>query len=467
MRQHFYTAAQLALQCQERLTLYTNVPADPLVDRFLRLLRHLTNPQVDGEQALSEYYRFVAAFLPVAAKISTGGKLSWTNYIIKLLMSSENIFCRQAEINNMAEMPAQLIDLARQDLAYLQALAIIGEEPIRKAVREHAGMDAAWQGQELPSWEGICLGDNREKKDEAEISLLTAFHNLPDWGEGLGLLCDYYRTNGVGIYGQHHAFRWVRKNGEGRLEGVRNPDVIQLNQLYEYEREQAKIINNTEQFLAGYPANNVLLYGDRGTGKSSTVKALINKYGSRGLRLVEIQKQDLGDFPLVVSELAGRPQKFILFVDDLSFSDREGQYRELKAMLEGGLEARPRNVLVYATSNRRHLVQENFSDRKEIGFDPDNEDVRAMDTLEEKLSLADRFGITVTFMAPDQRRYLTIVEKMAKERGIKIPAEELRQRALKWEMSFNARSARTARQFVDYLEGQLALEGQACRDGKI
>lgn len=452
-----YTMAKQALLSRERLTLYTDIPQDPLVEKFLCLLQQLTAPQADGQQLLSAYYRFIAAFLPVAAKISTEGKHAWQNYMIKLIMSGENIFSCQAEVNDLEKIPLPLRTLAHTDLAYLQALARIDGEALKNCVQEHTGAVAG--PQELPSWEGLYLDKNREKRDEAGSHLMTAFQELQDWGEGLELLGNYYKANGVGIFGQHHAFRWVRKNGEGRLEGVRNPDTIELNRLYEYEREQAKIINNTEQFLAGYPANNVLLYGDRGTGKSSTVKALISMYGNRGLRLVEIQKQDLEDFPLVVSELAKRAQKFILFVDDLSFTDQEGQYRELKALLEGGLEVRPRNVLVYATSNRRHLVQENFADRKATGFDPENDDVRAMDTLEEKLSLADRFGITVTFMAPDQKRYLTIVEKMARERGISIPAEELRQRALKWEMSFNARSARTARQFVDYLEGQIALEG--------
>jgi predicted AAA+ superfamily ATPase len=187
------------------------------------------------------------------------------------------------------------------------------------------------------------------------------------------------------------------------------------------------------------------------------VKALVNKYGKNGLRLIEIQKQDIRDFPLVVSQLAEHPQKFILFIDDLSFTEQEGQFRELKALLEGGLEVRPQNVLVYATSNRRHLVQESFADKKITGYDPDNEDVRYMDTVQEKLSLADRFGITVTYTSPDQIRYLKIIEKMAKERRLEISPEELKEKALRWELKYNARSARTAKQFIDNLEGQLAL----------
>jgi predicted AAA+ superfamily ATPase len=281
---------------------------------------------------------------------------------------------------------------------------------------------------------------------------------LSNWERGLEQLCKYYHNNGAGIFGEYHTLRWVRNNDSGELVGVKNVDQIQMSQLYEYEREQAKIIQNTKQLLQGYPGNNVLLYGDRGTGKSSTVKALINKYGSQGLRLIELQKQDIADYPQIISKLVNRPQKFLIFIDDLSFNENEGQYREMKALLEGGVEVRPKNVLVYATSNRRHLVYEKHSDREYTDRIQDHDEVRRMDTLQEKLSLADRFGIAVTFAAPDQKRYLMIVEKLVLERELNINKEELHQMAIKWEMSFNVRSGRTARQFVDFLEGQLALQ---------
>jgi len=456
MEQRIYKTVEKALQAESRLVLYRDILNDPLVEKFLFLMRQIIRPETDSEEVISAYCQFTAAFLPAAAKILTQGKYAWQNYIINLILAGDNLFTRQAQVDEPSGMSLGLKKMAQNDLRYLQGLAVIGEELIKEAITQKRG--AALNYDELPSWEGLCQNRDEKNNDEAGARLFASFHGLQEWGEGLEVLCDYYRLNGAGIFGRYHAFRWVRQNGEGKLDGVQNLDTVSLNQLYEYEREQSKIVNNTEQFLAGYPANNVLLYGDRGTGKSSTVKALVNMYGSRGLRLVEVRKQDLADFPLIVAELAGWPQKFILFVDDLSFDEQEGQYRELKALLEGGLEARPRNVLVYATSNRRHLVRENFTDRRISGFDPENEDVRAMDTLQEKLSLADRFGITVTFISPDQKTYLAIVEKMAAERGIDIPKEELQQRALKWEMSFNARSARTARQFVDYLEGQLALE---------
>jgi len=203
--------------------------------------------------------------------------------------------------------------------------------------------------------------------------------------------------------------------------------------------------------LAGLPANNILLYGDRGTGKSSTVKALLNRYRENGLRMVEVKKSDLADFPRLVRELRTSPQRFVLFVDDLSFEENEVEYKELKAVLEGGLESRPENVVIYATSNRRHLVRERFTDRQPEY--PENGEVRPGDTVQEKLSLADRFGVTVLFMAPDKALYLEIVRGLAARRGISWPREELERQALLWEAWQNGRSGRSARQFIDSIWG--------------
>lgn len=450
-----------ALSARWQIVLYRGVLQDPLVKKFINLLEETARPEPVLSQVLPCYYDFAGAFIATAAKVfaKEGQALdnAWHDYLLDLILHDENLFSREAEITAYKDISSSLKKMAQQDLHNLQMIASVSSVSVRNALAAKLGN--CREVENLPGWEGVYLKakpDNSGKGSKDDP--LGGFRRLRQWEKGLQQFSEFYRENSVGIFSRYHAFRWVRSNGEGTLVGVSNPDIIQMNQLYEYEREQAKIIQNTEQFLRGYAANNVLLYGDRGTGKSSTVKALINLYGKKGLRLIEIQKQDLGDFPIIVAQLAGRPLKFILFVDDLSFSEQEGQYRELKALLEGGLEARPKNVLVYATSNRRHLVQENFADREITGYDPFQDDVRHMDTLQEKLSLADRFGISVTFAAPDQKRYLTIVEKMARERKLDISREELEQRALKWEMSFNARSARTARQFIDYLEGQLALE---------
>jgi hypothetical protein len=251
------------------------------------------------------------------------------------------------------------------------------------------------------------------------------------------------------------AFIWDKSNGQGYLRGIENHDLVTLSDLIGYQTEREEVINNTLQFLKGYNANNVLLYGDRGTGKSSTVKAILNEYHKHGLRIIEVPKSNLGDFPEIIRQLKGRKQKFIIFVDDLVFEDSEENYTTLKAILEGGLENRPKNVLIYATSNRRHLIKEKFSDRLGFQSGGSDDEIRAADTLQEKLSLADRFGITAVFSSPDKSRYLEIVEAMAEKRGIAMDKEQLHKEALKWELWYNGRSPRTARQFIDWLEGQV------------
>ena len=201
----------------------------------------------------------------------------------------------------------------------------------------------------------------------------------------------------------------------------------------------------------------MLLVRRPGTGKSSTVKALLNEHAGRGLRLVEVSRDDLGDFPWIIQQLRDRPERFILFVDDLSFDEGERDYRGLKAVLEGSVEARPSNVVLYATSNRRHLVQERWTDRESTL----SAEIHGQDTMQEKLSLSDRFGIRVVFPSPDQRRYLAVVESLASQRGLALDPEVLRRRALQWAEWHNGRSGRTARQFVDHLEGELGMASRA------
>lgn len=448
-----------AVQAEWKVVLFANIIEDHLVKKMLDILKEAVKPDFDHIRLITMYSKFTAAFIPKAAEISKEGNYAWQNYILDLILGDENVLSLQSESHEYAKIPQNIKRMAEQELEYLQAIASFSGNTIRELLSKKNGIDKDLI-ENLPDWEGIysdLKGKTGGQRAE-RAGLISYFNRLSHWEHGLERLCRFYLVNGVGLFGVYHTLRWIRKNGEGELIGAKNTDQVQLEQLYEYEQEQAKIIQNTEQFLKGYPGNNVLLYGDRGTGKSSTIKALINKYWTKGLRLIEIQKQDLADFPQVISLLANRPQKFILFIDDLSFSENEGEYREMKALLEGGVESRPKNVLVYATSNRRHLVHEKGSDREYTGNYSDDDDIRSMDTLQEKLSLADRFGIAVTFSAPDQKRYLAIVNKLVADRGLDIKGEELQQMAIKWEMSFNTRSARTARQFVDYLEGKLGIE---------
>ncbi len=235
-----------------------------------------------------------------------------------------------------------------------------------------------------------------------------------------------------------------------------HPDPVRLEGLIGYEREREPLIRNTERLLAGLPSHHALLYGLPGTGKSSTVKAVLNEYADLGLRLVELVKEDLKELPDLLNALRGRGPRFILFVDDLSFEEHEVEYKALKALLEGSVEKPPGNVRLYATSNRRNLIRERFSERDEGGASGTSDDVHARDTMQEKLSLAARFGLRVTFPAPDQKRYLEIVSGLVEERGLKISDDELRERALLWDRWHAGRSGRTARQFVDELEAELS-----------
>ena len=220
-----------------------------------------------------------------------------------------------------------------------------------------------------------------------------------------------------------------------------------------YESQQEALVKNTEFLLAGYSALHVLLYGSRGSGKSSLVKALLQKYSDRGLRLIEVAKSDLKDLSAIVERLREVPQKFIIFVDDLSFEEDDEAFKALKVVLEGSVTARSQNIVVYATSNRRHLIREYFSDRPRPR---DNDEVHAWDTLQEKLSFSDRFGLTLTFDPANQDTYLQIVRHLANLVKINLPQEELDDRALQWATRHNGRCGRSARQFIDFLTAEIS-----------
>ncbi|MEJ2699031.1 MAG: ATP-binding protein [Desulfuromonadales bacterium] len=256
------------------------------------------------------------------------------------------------------------------------------------------------------------------------------------------------------IFDQFQAFRWIRMESAGYLQEVEFPDLPELSELFGIDRTLVRLRRNTLQFVKGLPANNVLLWGERGGGKSSSVKGLLREFGSGGLRLVEVQKEDLFQLPVITDRLRELPYRFVLFCDDLSFDESEVSYRELKALLEGGLQARPENVLVYATSNRRHLMPERFEENT------GEAEIHPEEAVSEKLSLSDRFGITLGFYPMSEETYLSVVHHLADRRQLAIAPESLSAEAKHWAMARGARSGRVARQFIDDLTGRLALEGQ-------
>ena len=259
---------------------------------------------------------------------------------------------------------------------------------------------------------------------------------------------EFYGDFGVGKLGLHKAFR-VRHTEEGaEIVPITNIAHVNLDDLVGYEIPKQKLVENTEAFVQGREANNCLLFGDAGTGKSSSIKAIINQYYDQGLRMIEIYKHQFIDLQDVISQIKNRNYKFIIYMDDLSFEEFEIEYKYLKAVIEGGLEKKPKNVLIYATSNRRHLIRENFSDKEEV-----REDMHTSDTVQEKLSLVYRFGVSIYFGAPTKKEFQEIVRVLAKKHGIKMPKEELLAEANKWELSHGGLSGRTAQQFIDYLLG--------------
>ena len=362
---------------------------------------------------------------------------AWQSYLVGRILDDENPFSLGAE---KRQVRPSVLEQAERDLRTLRGLFAL-DAPVLLGRVESA----------VPALAGIWVPWTEPEPGEGSPrrTIARKLSAAGDWGACAELLAGHFARHGAAPFGRQRAFLWR----EGRLLAVSRPDPVSLAELVAYEREREPLITNTERFLAGLPAHHALLYGLPGTGKSSTVKAIMNEYADLGLRLVEVKKEDLAELQVVLEVLGGRGRRFVLFVDDLSFEEHEVEYKALKALLEGSVEEPPENVRLYATSNRRNLIRETFSER---GDGSAGDDVHARDTMQEKLSLACRFGLRLTFPSPDQARYLKIVAGLASERGLAIPADLLRERALLWDRWHAGRSGRTARQFVDELEAELA-----------
>jgi predicted AAA+ superfamily ATPase len=349
-------------------------------------------------------------------------------FFAKAFLYEENNFSKSDFMN---ESNSYILE---KDIFALQFICNITSQEIKQAALHSFSDDEEAQDiiKSLPEW------NQTANTNQPEYFLLKQNTKMAN-----KTLREFYKINGYGKFAIHSAFVFRNNYGVSCLEPVLNADTIQINDLKSYEYERTLVFNNTQDFLNGYCVNNMLLYGDRGTGKSSTIKAVFNALKNKGLRIVEISKNNLTDFNELTKLISQSTLKFIIFIDDLNFSDDNENYSALKAALEGGMAARPKNAVIYATSNRRHLVKEHFSER---------EDVNASDNIQEKLSLADRFGITVTFSSPDQKLYLKIVNELAADSGIKIPREQLERGAIQWALTYNGRSPRAARQYINWLE---------------
>lgn len=396
-----------------KLIIYRNLLEDDLIQKAQDILRDLDElGEKENYKLQGEYSFIVSKLLQFGFEKNIRTSL-WKNYIYNLMIQDENIFSLSCENkSNIIDENIQIV--LRRDLSI---------------IKEYCNID----------WEEVAY-----KIGVEPLPFLNSQEEDMDIDEFILKLAHYYYQSGCGIMGKYKAFRW-----ENGLKGIENPDPIRLSDLIGYEEQKKVLIENTESFLNGKKANNVLLFGDRGTGKSSSVKALLNEYSSRGLRLIELAKHQLVDFNKIISLIKNRNRYFIIFMDDLSFEEFEIEYKYMKAVIEGGIEKKPDNVLIYATSNRRHLIKETWNDRQEA-----QGEVHISDSIQEKTSLADRFGISITFTSPNQEEYLKIVEGLASNHNLNIPREELRRKALQWEMWHNGRSGRSAQQFIDYILGQ-------------
>ncbi len=416
-------SASFLLQQVSSLLLYQSVFNDAIAETFLDVLQRLHKNENPNAciKAYSQLFKNLAY-----------SQQTWQDYFVEKILIDENPFSKQVQAVGLEALPQPLIEATKHDLNALQYLYECDTKVLSIWVKSSCQLN------DLPvSWESGFQKNH-------------FLHESKDWRSSLPQLAEHYQQNGCGIFARYRAFTWHNQT----LIGIAHPDPINLTEIVSYDWQKEHLIQNTEFLLKGYRALNVLLYGSRGSGKSSLVKGLLNEYVQEGLRLVEVPKSQLQDLPAILEQLRGVSQKFIIFVDDLSFEEDDDAFKALKVVLEGSVTARAKNVVVYATSNRRHLIREFFDDRPRP---QDQDEVHAWDTMQEKLSFSDRFGLTLTFEPPNQDAYLTIIHHLAKLAQIPLSSEELEFRAKQWATRHNGRSGRSARQFIDFLEGELSL----------
>ena len=380
------------------------------------IFRNIQNDAVMRALAAGELDEDAMLALTEFAELGAVGTDVLCEYVITLLVNDDNTLAR---VISAGKTPgASLTEAACSELVEL--LRLIGEH----------------------SFDYIPSGKIAKYFSLYEKSILDmcAAKSAP---ELFKLLCGHYGCLGVGDFGRYIAF--MQK--EDGISPIESPDTMSFDRLVGLEHIKKVLCDNCELLLGGKAANNVLLFGDRGTGKSSCVKALLNMYCGRGLRVIEIPKSAIGKIPALFSQVGSKPQKFILYLDDLSFEKHETEYRSLKVAMDGQLGVMPKNVIICATSNRRHLIKENWKDRE-------GGDVHANDNMQEMLSLSERFGISLVFAAPNQREYLDIVAKLLEKRGIEINSE-IEQQAIVWQMNYGGRTPRCAAQFAQsYAKGK-------------
>ena len=421
------------------LILYSDLGPDSILVRLAEIIRECKTGGAK-EPLLLRANAEVKRILDLSTACGFDENL-WQCYLTWVLMTNENSFTRTCERVGATE-GGSVNRFAESDFAVFHQLFHYDFSELERYLLTDCFSI-------LTDYHAIPKRERTYNRDVSAqvLALRKALSEAENGHEMFQLVTDYYKRYGYGVFAMNRAFRIRREDGLEFLP-ISNVDGVRLEDLLGYE----ELRRNTEAFLDGKHANNVLLYGDAGTGKSTSVKALINEYYDRGLRMIEIYKHQFGELSSILAEIKNRNYRFIIFIDDLSFEENEVEYKFLKAVIEGGVETRPENVLIYATSNRRHLIRETWNDRQDMEH---HGDIHRSDTMEEKLSLAARFGVSINYNAPSPKEFQEIVLALAARQGIQMDRAELLARANAWEVRHGGFSGRTAQQFVHYLEGSV------------
>ena len=427
-----------------KLILYRDLGENSILRKLAGIFEDYEKDQCSAAELTTRIYEQMKALLDLSTMYGFDENL-WHNYLTFILLTNENSFSMTSE--KVGANDGTVNHFAKADFKVFKHLFDYDFSSIERDL-------------EIDCFSTVCHYKAIGKKErmynknvsEKVQAVSRQIEQAEDENEIFKIITDFYKAYGVGMFGLNKAFR-IREDGS-RVEflPVNNTEQVLLKDLVGYEIQKKKLVDNTEAFVKGLPANNVLLFGDAGTGKSTSIKAILNEYYDQGLRMIEIYKHQFQDLSNVIAQIKNRNYRFIIYMDDLSFEEFEIEYKFLKAVIEGGMETKPDNVLIYATSNRRHLIRETWGDRSDMEQD---EGMHRSDTMQEKLSLVARFGVTINFSKPTQKEYFQIVTELAKRYPeITLTDEQLCAEANKWELSHGGISGRTAQQFINYLAGK-------------
>ena len=421
--------------------LYRNFEHGEILDKMAELMNAWEQKASDLKEKEGLFFECANGLVETAGAYGFSGNL-WHCYLTFLLVNNENAFSTACEIRGAVN--GSINELALNDFGVFKELYDFDFAVVEKALETSCyAMIADYRGSDD---QGKMF--NKRIRDRI-CELSRRLGNTASIDEFKKDMSGFYKDFGVGKLGLHKAFRVTHDEEGVHIVPVTKIAHVHLDDLVGYEAAKKKLIDNTEAFVEGRPANNCLLFGDAGTGKSTSIKGILNEYYDRGLRIIEVYKHQFQDLNEVIAQIKNRNYRFIIYMDDLSFEEFEIEYKYLKAVIEGGLERKPDNILIYATSNRRHLVRETFKDKEDR-----DEELHTNDTVQEKLSLVYRFGVTIYFGAPDKKAFQNIVRTLAEKYHIDLPEKELLLQANQWELSHGGLSGRTAQQFIDYLCGQ-------------